>query len=232
MTSKASRKSRIRTGLTLLALPLAIVAAEALAWWWTHPPEPEGGRQVLTYVFPADDKTSSPIAVTETVTEMLSCDRSQAGWIEGEAGLKINLNYFEWNDTSTSGLADAFTHRPEDCMAILGKKVEAFLPERRYSIDRRELVFDTTRFQGEDGRPLYIFKLSWAEGMEGLNLLREGSTNSKARQFKIKSVARRWFPRYARVMMLGVYGAQSDTEAWDLVREKVLPDLRFRRLDF
>jgi len=86
-------------------------------------------------------------------------------------------------------------------------------------------VFDATQFQGKNGEPLYIFKLSWAEGMEGANLLRDGPQGASGRSFKIKSVARRWFPRYARVLMLGVHGARNDTEAWELVRRKVLKDL-------
>ena len=230
MTPKPSRKSRIATWLSLAALPLALVSAEALAWWWTHPPEPEEGRQVLTYVLPADDETSSRIPVTEKVTRALACDRSEAGWIEGDSGLKINVNYFGWDDTTTSGLANAFSHQPEVCMGNLGQKVEAFLPDRRHSIEGHELVFDTTQFQDEAGRPLFIFKLCWAEGMEGVNLLREGPGSARARQSKIKSTVRRQFPRYARVLMLGVHGAQSDTEAWEAVREKVLSDLSFRQI--
>lgn len=77
--------------------------------------------------------------------------------------------------------------------------------------------------------PLYIFKLVWVEGLEGMNLLRDGHT--KERKFKLNSVVERWSPKHARVLMLGVFGTKSDEDAWGLVEREVLPDLTFRTLN-
>ena len=115
-------------------------------------------------------------------------------------------------------------------MGNLGSKVEAYLANRNFVIDGHELVFDVTRFRDKDGMPLYIFKLSWAEGMEGMNLLREGPSGMTVRSFQFKSVVKRWFPRHARVLMLGVYGARDDTEAWELLHRKVLQDVTLRKV--
>ena len=112
-------------------------------------------------------------------------------------------------------------------MGNAGMKVERYLPNRKYASDGVELVFDTTQFRDKSGQPLYIFKLSWAEGMEGINLLREGPMSAEFRQFKFKAVARRWRPRFARVLMLGVFGAGSEEEAWKLARLNVVGELRW-----
>ena len=230
MNPLSSPKSRIRAWLAMAALPLAVLAAESLSWWWKHPPEPEEGRSLLAYAFPPDSKESLRVAVPEEVERTLSCDASQAGWIDGGGASRIHVNYFEWNNTETSGLSDAFGHAPEECMGNLGNKVEAYLPSRSFIIDGHELVFDATQFRDEEGMPLYIFKLGWAEGMEGVNLLRDGPKSAAFRSFKVKAVAQRWFPRYARVLMLGVFGAQNDTEAWELVGRKVLKHLTLRNV--
>jgi hypothetical protein len=230
MNPRSSSKSRILAWLAIAALPIAVVSSESLAWWWKNPPESGEGRNLLTYAFPPDSGVSLREPVPEGVMSALSCDDADGGLINGGGGRQIKVNYFEWNNTETSGLSDAFGHTPEICMGNLGSKVEAFLPNRRFAIEGRELVFDATQFRDQDGGPLYIFKLAWAEGMEGANILREGSSGATARSFKFKSVVRRWFPRYARVLMLGVWGTRNDAEAWELVRDKVLKDLTFRNV--
>jgi len=228
MNPRSSSKSQILAWLAMAAFPIAVVSSESLAWWWKNPPESEEGRHLLTYVFPPDSKESLREDVPDGLMRSLSCDAAQGGLIDGGRGRQIKVNYFEWNNTETSGLSDAFKHKPETCMGNLGKKVEAFLPSRSFAVGERELVFDATQFRDETGSPLYIFKLGWAEGMEGANMLREGSSGATARSFKFRSVARRWFPRNARVLMLGVWGVRDDSEAWALVCDKVLKDLFFR----
>ena len=217
--------------LAIAALPIAVLSAESLAWWWNNPPEPEEGRSLLTYTFPPDSDVSISVEVADTVMDILSCDNGQSGWLDGGGGRKLSVNYFEWNNTDKSGLSHVFGHQPEVCMGNLGKKVQAYLESRSHKIDGHDLVFDATEFRDEKDKPLYIFKLGWAEGMEGMNLLRDvpGSGDS-LRSFKVKSVLGRWFPRHARVLMIGVYGASSDQEAWELLDRKVLKDVALRNI--
>ena len=225
MKSPSSNKHGIRTWIGMAAIPVAVVSAESLAWWWKNPPDSEKNRVVLAYSFPPDSEETLRVKLPKEVLETLFCDDSLGGWIDDGSGRKISVNYFEWNNTGNTGLSGAFGHAPEVCMGNLGNKVEAFLPARSYMVDGHELVFDSTQFRDEAGMPLYIFKLGWAEGMEGVNLLRDVPGGATSRSFRFDSVARRWFPRHARVLMLGVYGARDDDEAWHLVTNKVLQDL-------
>lgn len=227
MTLK-SLPPRSRLGwLVMLAIPLAAVAAEGLGWWWwMRPPADSAGVRLLGYTFPSSRYGCVAKPVMAQIADQLHCDSGQTGVIQAGAGRMIDVNYFEWNDTNATGLADAFGHAPDVCMGNAGMKVEQFLPSRSHRLGDAELIFDSTLFREKSGAPLYIFKLSWAEGMEGVNLLRNGPNGQEFRQFKFKAVARRWRPRYARVLMLGVFGAASEEEAWKLARLNVLEELQ------
>lgn len=212
----------------LLAIPLAVVAAEGLGWWWMHPPQDAGGVRLLEYAFPGGRYGCVEKPLTEKLADKLSCDRGQTGTILAGGGRRIEVNYFEWNDTQATGLSNAFGHAPDVCMGKIGMKVEKFLPNREYRTDGAGLMFDTTLFREASGAPLYIFKLAWADGMDGINLLRDGPAGRDVRVFKFKAVAQRWKPRYARVLMLGVFGAADEEEAWKLARLNVFEDLHLR----
>lgn len=228
VASDSPRSRRLFLWLACMLLPFVVLISESAAWWWKNPPEPEEGRKVLEYSFPRNRENAEVFPVTKAVEEALFFDRSQSGWISSK-GKRVSVNYFEWNDTESSGLEEAFSHPPEECMGNIGNEVQAFLPPRQASVDGDTLVFDVTQFR-DKGLPLFIFKLSWAEGMEGMNLLREGpgKGSDAVRTFKVKAVAKRWFPNYARVLMLGVHGADSDDEAWEVIEETILDDLTFR----
>lgn len=213
--------------LVLLALPFAVLASEGLGWWWMHPPGDAAGVRLLEYAFPGGRYGCVERPVAPRVTAMLNYDRGQTGTIQMGAGRMIDVNYFEWDETNATGLADAFGHTPDACMGNAGMKVERYLPNRTHPLAGVDLVFDTTQFRDKSGQPLYIFKLSWAEGLEGINLLREGPMSAEFRQFKFKAVARRLRPRFARVLMLGVFGAVNEEDAWRLARLNVIDDLRW-----
>lgn len=221
-----SPRARVLTLLALISLPLAVVAAEGLGWWWMRPAADPGGVRLLQYAFPNGRYGCMARPLKEKIEEMLNCDRGQTGVIQVGAGRMIDVNYFEWDDTDATGLADAFGHAPDVCMGNAGMKVEQYLPNRTHRLGDANLVFDSTLFRDKSGAPLYIFKLSWAEGMDGINLLREGPRSGDFRRFKFQAVARRWRPRYARVLMLGVFGAASEEEAWNLTRLNVLEELQ------
>jgi hypothetical protein len=218
---------RTRAGwLALLAIPLAVAAAEGLGWWWMHPADDPGGVELLEYDFPGGRDGFDRRPVEEKVEDILHFDRGQTGLIEVGGGGMIDVHYFEWNDTAAIGLGDTFGHAPDACMGNAGLKVEQFLPDRTHRLGDTDLVFDATLFRDPAGAPLYIFKLAWAEGMAGVNLVR-AAAGADSRKFKLKAVARRWRPGFARVMMLGVFGAANEEEAWKLARLYVLEDLRF-----
>lgn len=224
--SSLQRHSSLRW-LALLAVPLAVIASEALGWWWMHPPEDTAGVRLLAYTLPAGRYGCVERPIDPELNGKLHFNHGQTGTIQMGAGRMIDVNYFEWDETNATGLADAFGHAPDVCMGNAGMKVERYLPNRKYAFDGVDLVFDTTQFRDKSDQPMYIFKLSWAEGLEGTNLLREGPQSAEFRQFKFKAVANRLRPRYARVLMLGVFGAGSEEEAWKLARLNVLGELRW-----
>jgi len=192
-----------------------------------HRPDVKGGVRLLEYAFPIGRYGCFERPVDPQVADLLHYDHGQTGTIQMGLGRMIEVNYFEWDETNATGLADAFGHPPDLCMGNVGMMVEHYLPNRKYASDGVELVFDTTQFRDKSGQPLYIFKLSWAEGLKGMNLLREGPMSAEFRQFKFKAVARRWRPRSARVLMLGVFGAVNEEDAWRLARLNVIDDLRW-----
>jgi hypothetical protein len=237
---------RTRAGwLALLAIPLAVVAAEGLGGWWMRPADAQGGVQLLEYDFPGGRGGCVARPLAEQVANMLHCDRGQTGSIQVGASRMIDVNYFAWDNTHATGLAGAAGHAPENCMGRAGMQVEQFLPNRTYRLGSTDLVFDATLFRDSSGAPLYIFKYSWAEGLDGVDLLRAGSKGGLLQNSRFEAVAERWQsryarasmvvkavarrlrPRHARVMMLGVYGAANEEEAWKLARLYVLEDLRF-----
>jgi hypothetical protein len=216
--------------LALLAIPLAVMAAEGAGWWWMHPPGNNAGLELLEYTFPSGRYGYAEKPPDEKLEQKLHFDRGQTGLIQVGAGRQIEVNYFEWDNTNATGLADAFGHAPDVCMGNIGMQVEQFLPNRLHQLGDANLIFDTTLFRDHTGAPLYIFKLSWADGMDGVNLLREGPKGADYRKFKFQAVARRWRPQFARVMMLGVFGAADEAEAWKLARLNVLGELHLRTL--
>ena len=231
MNPPSSPRRGLSKWLALLAIPLAAATSEGLGWWWMHPPADMTGVRLLEYAFPSGRYGFYRRAMDDRVSEILSCSSGQTGTIDAGLGRRIDVNYFEWDNTDVTGLADAFGHQPEICMGNAGMQVEKFLPNREYRMDGADLFFDSTLFRDESGAPLHIYKLSWAEGMDGQNLLRDGPTGLDFRKFKFQAVADRWRPRFARVLMLGVFGATSEEEAWKLVRLNVLEDLHLKLLD-
>ncbi|MDB4514778.1 hypothetical protein N9086_00650 [Akkermansiaceae bacterium] len=212
-------KNKMRRVLIVLALPSAICISEAVSWWWMNPSESMEDRKVLQYLFPSESPTVRVVEISASAVKALRCDHSLGGWLEGDGGAKINVNYFEWNH----GCAGFYGHKPERCMKKKVGEVVAFLPERRVTVENSEVVFDVTEFTDEAGRPLFVFKLTWMEGSEGINHLR--SFHSVQTQ-RILSAAKRK-RQNARVLMLGVFGAEDEQTAWNLAETLIIDDLSF-----
>lgn len=215
--------------LAVLALPAAVLVAEASAWWWMNPGSADRSVEVLSYRFPHQRPGYASAAPPAATVEILKCDSGQTGKITSPGGRQVEVSYFEWDGTDEQGLKQAFSHSPEVCMAAAGNQVEAFLPSRSFQVGEQQLKFDVTRFRDGRGDPLFIFKASWAEGIQGLNLLREGPSGADYRAFKFKAVRQRWKPHFARVVMGGVSGFQREEEAWVHFNETVLRDLAVKQ---
>lgn len=212
--------------MAVALVPLAVLVSEATAWWWMNPSWASKTAEVLSYRFPQERPGHLARRLDPGVATVLKCDAGEVGLIGlGRTGV-VEVNYFEWDSTDRKGLMEAFAHSPEICMGAIGSKVEKFLPSRTYQLNGQELVFDVTLFRDREGGPVYIFKAPWAEGLSGINLLREGPYGANVRQFKFVAVSERWKPRFARVMMAGVTGVAEEEDAWRYVQEAVLKDLQ------
>lgn len=214
--------------LALLVIPAAVLLAEASAWRWMNPGSADRTVEVLSYRFPYQRPGYASTVPKAGTLAVLKCDRDQTGKISGPGGRQVEVSYFEWDGTDEQGLMEAFSHSPDVCMAAAGNKVEEFLPSRSFPVGGQTLVFDVTRFRDGRGDPLFIFKASWAEGIQGLNLLREGPSGQDYRKFKFEAVRKRWKPHFARVVMGGVSGFQREEDSWEYFRETVLQDLEIR----
>lgn len=220
----------IKKCLIIGAFPIAIFASEAVTWWWTNPPAPVEGREVLDYSFPYSSPNARSEEFPPNIIKTLNCSGAIKGTITTEGPERISVSFIKWDNIQDKGLNQALGHPPEVCMGSVGNGLEAYFPERRATVDDTELVFDVTQFSGGEGEPLYIFKLYWAEGIDGVNLLRNGPISPERRKFKLRSAWKRSFPKHARVLMLGVYGTDGEEEAWELIQEKILGDLSIVRL--
>jgi len=210
-----------------LGLPLAVLLAEASAWWWMNP-EQSDSVAVLSYRFPSEQPRTTISAPQPGVMDALRCDAASVGKIEFDGGRSIEVSFFEWDGTDRTGLMQAFGHSPDVCMAASGHKVQEFLPSRRFKLGEQEIVLDVTRYVGRNGEPFFIYKVPWTERAWGLNLLRDGPTGKEFREFKFKAVAKRWKPHFARVLMAGVSGCRDEQESWNLMQEHVLKDLEMK----
>jgi hypothetical protein len=226
--AKTSKTGRNVRWLAILALPLAVLLSEAAAWWWMNPASQRKESVVLAYRFPGERPGYLTQPLKPGIVDVLKCDAGQVGLIAAGRGGVLEVSYFEWDGTDETGLMEAFAHSPDVCMGVTGSKLEAHLPSRTFQLGNQNLVFDVTRFQHPKAGPILIFKAPWAEGMSGVNLLREGPRGESVRRFKFVAVAQRWKPRFARVLMAGVTGVTDEDEAWRIVRERVLVDLELQ----
>lgn len=70
---------------------------------------------------------------------MLRCSTGEVFRIDTPDHLTLHLAYFEWNDTDTGSVLEAFRHLPEACMGSLGIKLVSKEKPIRYTVglDRR-----------------------------------------------------------------------------------------------
>jgi hypothetical protein len=220
------------------AIPLGVLGSEVLAWWWTHPAR-HGPVDILTYQLPPGPPQVVRKNISAGVLKALKCDTGIVGTIDTNDGRQVEVSFFEWNEAERKAIFQAFHHAPDVCMSTSGITIEAHLAPRRFELDGRTLMFDTTRFRPNGRDALHIFKAPWSDDLDRLNeaagpgqgnLLRDGPAGKSFRTLKLRSLAKRYSPSYARVLMGAVSGFEDDQQAWDYFVATVLKDLRFERI--
>lgn len=216
--------------LAILAIPIAVLLSEAAAWVWMNPNHDKVPVIMPGYRFPGDERIARlTTGGMEEIKKSLSCDTGLRGVIRGRYGSVVSVGFFEWNDSQSTRVSEVLAHMPEVCMGMVGVNLEEMFPSRRVSFGDFELIFDATRFRGADGKPIFIFKAPWIDGVRELDLRRGPHSGivkvDDQRMFRLESVKRRYSPRYARVLMGGVHGATTVDEAWEIFSEAVLKDV-------
>jgi hypothetical protein len=82
---------------------------------------------------------------------MLRCSGGQVFHLQLDSNIGLHLAYFEWNNTDTGSVLEAFRHMPEACMGSIGMTLIEKLPPRHYVVGRQG-TGDGGRESGDGGR--------------------------------------------------------------------------------
>ena len=169
---------------------------------------------------------------------MLRCSSGQVFHAQLDETLGLHLAFFEWNDTDTGSVLEAFRHMPEACMGSIGMTLVSKEKPIRYQVGKESLVFDHTIFRepAQGGGlaalapPVHAFRAIWVAGMADSNarLGMGGDEFDHLRTIRLKSAMTRFRPTHARVIQGAVRGAGSGDAAWHAFESAMLKDLAFR----
>lgn len=140
----AATPSVAAVGAAVVGILLAI---EAAAYVWMHPPRPVDPGPVLVWQPPYHPTpapapaASQPPAVSLPVAQalkasaftptpqlyqqaapILRCSSGQVGTLTVGDSMVLHLAFFEWDDTDAGSVFEAFRHPPEICMGAIGMK--------------------------------------------------------------------------------------------------------------
>jgi hypothetical protein len=120
-------------------LALALAAVEGLAYWWTHPAASSVARPILTYRLSSlNHSITSLPEIYNQASSMLRCSNGQVFHATLDDNIGIHFAYFEWDDTDTGSVLEAFRHMPEACMGSLGMKLIAHEKPIAYTVREDE----------------------------------------------------------------------------------------------
>lgn len=137
-------------------------------------------------------------------------------------GRSINLFYFEWDEMETGPFADIGGHDAEVCNVAAGYHMVRTGSLRTYvPPGQKPLVFRTTVLSEPSGKIIYVFKLPWIQGVGEWHV---NSSSDRWLRFKRSFIRHRG---QARVVEAGVFGAESEEEAWQIVIKEVLNPLEW-----
>lgn len=229
---------------SLTAIVLALGATEAMAYWWMHPPPAGLDQPVLCYrpspsrsagVPPASGSERPDTSFTYThlpdlvakSLRMLRCSNGSAARVDRDDGATIHLAFFEWDQSDSTSVLEAFKHLPEQCLGSLGLTLTGHLPPRSYQIAGESLDFDHSVFRDPAGGVVHAFKGTWISGMSSLigNGFRGGADH--LRQIRWKAALKRFHPAYACVAQGAVRGISDPDLAWQAFERAMLSDLSF-----
>jgi len=252
-----------RPASILLAIVLAVSSTEGLAYWWMHPGATGHGQPVLCYRPQAGDRRSKtadnaaapslddprstihdPPATSFTPlpeiydksAPLLRCSGGQVFHVALDDTISLHLAFFEWNQTDTGSVFEAYIHLPESCLGSLGMILVAKEKPIPYHVAGETLLFDHTVFRDPPhgngaarALPVHSYRAVWISGISaslaGADLADDQL--ERPRTIRLHSALTRYRPAYARVIQGTVRGAPTAELAWQAFETTMLCDLTF-----
>ena len=137
---------------------------------------------------------------------------------------KMHVFYFEWDRYDAGARMDIGGHQAEVCNVAAGFKLLKSGTYRTHQFPNGEkLRFDSTLLAQPDGKPVYMFKVVWLQGLGtwGNDIDKEHDRLRRVRRSFLRNRGA------ARVLQAGMYGTKSEDEAWALFEEEVLAKLEW-----
>ena len=217
----------------LLSLPLVAVGTEAFGWIWMHPNSSDETVSVPTFTPPRDRfKVKFAEETNEEILKTLGADRVYLSEFQDDDYFFFRLHDVQWNGASALNVSQVLAHRPEVCFGASGVEMTELHDARPHKLGDIDLNFDVTEFSGPQG-PLFVYKMPWIDGFNDLDLRYgiDGFTwTDQNRRFRLNAVAKRFQPRFARVLMINVFGQETEEQAWAQIQKSILPSLTLKEL--
>lgn len=239
--------------MIFLKITVAIVAVlfsiEATAHWWMNPPGDKAEATVLAYTPQVHGKESEgdPSKITllpelySRSAPMLRCTGGRVWHVQQSETVGIHLAFFEWVDTDTGSVLEAFRHTPEACMGSIGMKLISHEEPVEYELKNGEkLIFEHTIFRDNSSASsismlnpkVHTFKTVRVAGKEAANY-RDGIGGlnvNQLTQIRIDSSISRSRPPSACVIQGAVRGAANSQSAWEAFEKAVLHEISVTEL--
>lgn len=152
-----------------------------------------------------------------TAIRVYSADRGMERTEKTSDGLKLTTFYFEWDQVEVGPMMDLVGHNSEECNVVAGFEFDGHLPHGSYTIPGDDtLEFDAVRFREPSGRPVYVYKAAWIQGLGPWDL-REGHS----RRTRLMRTLDRGYGA-ARALQCGVWGAPNEPTAWKAFSKEIL----------
>ena len=192
-------------------------------------------RQATADDSPAPIFTPLP-AIYDKSAPLLRCSGGQVFQVALGDTISLYLAFFEWNQTDTGSVFEAYIHLPESCLGSLGMILLSKEPPIAYRVGGQTLMFDHTVFRdppqgGGAGLalPVHSYRAVWISGITeshaGAELADDKLDHPRA--IRLQSALSRYRPAYARVIQGTVRGAPTADLAWQAFANTMLTDLTF-----
>jgi len=168
---------------------------------------------------------------------MLRCSSGQVFFVQPDESISMHLAFFEWDDTDTGSVLEAFCHMPEACLGSLGMTLLSHEPSIPYQVGGETLRFDHTVFRdpGPAGRlaalnsQVHAFRAVWVASLTQADARDDldGDSVNRLRSIRLKCALTRFRPAHARVIQGAVRGAPNADAAWQAFQSAMLADLTF-----